>query len=104
MLLKCFFKIILCKLLKKFIPTAESNFHVCAVEWTENFIMGYVDDENYFTFLNDGKRDKKTWPFNTPFYLKLNLAWGGNWGGVQGVDESKLPATYEIDYVRVFQK
>ena len=44
------------------------------------------------------------WPFNAPFYLKLNLAWGGDWGGAQGVDESALPATYEIDYVRVFQK
>ena len=30
--------------------------------------------------------------------------WGGNWGGAMGVDESCLPATYEIDYVRVFQK
>ena len=31
-------------------------------------------------------------------------SWGGNWGGAMGVDESCLPATYEIDYVRVFQK
>ena len=37
-------------------------------------------------------------------YLKLNLAWGGFWGGAQGVDETSLPATYQIDYVRVFQK
>jgi len=92
------------KTAEKFVSAAESDFHVYAVEWTESFIKGYVDGENYFTFLNDGKKDKKTWPFNTPFYLKLNLAWGGNWGGAQGVDESKLPATYEIDYVRVFQK
>ena len=50
------------------------------------------------------KGNKNTWPFNTAFYLKLNLAWGGDWGGAQGIDESALPATYEIDYVRVFQK
>ena len=30
------------------------------------------------------------------------MAWGGNMGGT--VDESKLPAVYEVDYVRVFQK
>ena len=48
-------------------------------------------------------RNKDTWPFNKPFQLKLNLAWGGDWGGMYGVDESCLPATYEIDYVRVFQ-
>jgi hypothetical protein len=34
----------------------------------------------------------------------LNLAWGGNWGGYEGIDESSLPAVYEIDYVRVSQK
>ena len=56
------------------------------------------------TFLNDGKGDYNTWPFFNPFYLKLNLAWGGNWGGAMGIDESCLPTTYEIDYVRVFQK
>ena len=55
-------------------------------------------------FDNDKKEIKNTWPFNTAFYLKLNLAWGGDWGGAQGIDESALPATYEIDYVRVFQK
>ena len=48
-------------------------------------------------------RNADTWPFNKPFQLKLNLAWGGDWGGMYGVDESCLPATYEIDYVRVFQ-
>ena len=44
------------------------------------------------------------WPFHYPFYLILNLAWGGDWGGMNGVDESALPITMEVDYVRVFQK
>ncbi len=68
------------------------------------YIQGFVDGVEYFRFNNDGAGNKETWPFNVPFYLKLNLAWGGDWGGAQGVDESKLPATYEIDYVRVYQK
>ncbi|MCD8081375.1 MAG: licheninase, partial [Bacteroides sp.] len=41
---------------------------------------------------------------DAPFYLKLNLAWGCDWGGAEGVDESSLPAIFEIDYIRVFQK
>lgn len=86
------------------VPTAQTEFHIYAVEWTEDFIKGYVDGKCYFTFNNDKKGNKDTWPFNAPFYLKLNLAWGGDWGGAQGIDESALPATYEIDYVRVFQK
>lgn len=92
------------KTVEKFIPTAESDFHIYAIEWTPNSIKGFVDGECYFTFLNDKKGNKDSWPFDAPFYLKLNLAWGGNWGGSQGVDESKLPATFEIDYIRVFQK
>lgn len=92
------------KTAEKYISTAQDEFHVYAVEWTEDYIKGFVDGENYFTFLNDKTGNKNTWPFSNPFYLKLNLAWGGNWGGAQGVDETILPATYEIDYVRVFQK
>ncbi|NLA62144.1 MAG: family 16 glycosylhydrolase, partial [Bacteroidales bacterium] len=88
----------------KKINNAETEFHIYAVEWTEDKIVGYVDGEAYFTFNNDGMGDIKTWPFNKPFYLKLNLAWGGVWGGAQGIDESALPATFEIDYVRVYQK
>jgi beta-glucanase (GH16 family) len=92
------------KTAEKLVPTAQSDFHVYAVEWTEDYIRGFIDGERYFTFTNDKNGNKNTWPFNVPFYLKLNLAWGGDWGGAQGVDESALPATYEIDYVRVYQK
>lgn len=86
------------------IERAEQDFHIYAVEWTAETIRGLVDGKEYFRFENDGKGDKRTWPFDAPFYLKLNLAWGGDWGGQQGVDTSKLPATYEVDYVRVYQK
>lgn len=83
---------------------AQTDFHVYALEWTEDYIRTYVDGEELFYFPNDKSGKKETWPFNAPFCLKLNLAWGGDWGGAQGVDESCLPATYEVDYVRVFQK
>lgn len=89
---------------EKYVPTAETDFHVYAVEWTPDYIRGLVDGVSYFQFPNDKRGNKDTWPFNAPFYLKLNLAWGGNWGGAEGVDEAALPARYEIDYVRVFQK
>lgn len=88
----------------KDIINAETEFHVYGLEWTEDQITGYVDGIAYFTFENDHLGDKRTWPFDTPFYLKLNLAIGGNWGGLQGVSEDIFPAKYEIDYVRVYQK
>lgn len=89
---------------EQLVPTAESDFHIYALEWTEDYIKGFVDGKCHFTFDNDKIGNKNTWPFDAPFYLKLNLAWGGSWGGAEGVDESVLPVTYEIDYVRVYQK
>ena len=83
------------------------EFHTYALEWTPEYIKTYVDGKQLFYYNPDdysGGRNANTWPFNKPFELKLNLAWGGDWGGMMGVDESCLPATYEIDYVRVFQK
>lgn len=81
-----------------------TEFHTYAVEWTADKMDFIFDGKVHFTFKNDGKGNKDTWPFNEPFYIILNLAWGGDWGGAQGVDEGFLPATMEVDYVRVFQK
>lgn len=83
---------------------AQDEFHIYALEWTADYIKTYVDGKQLLYFANDKAGNNDTWPFSNPFYLKLNLAWGGSWGGAQGIDESCLPATYEIDYVRVFQK
>lgn len=89
---------------EEYLSNAQEEFHVYALEWTKDYIRTYIDGKELFYFANDKKGDAATWPFDKAFYLKLNLAWGGSWGGAQGVDESALPATYEIDYVRVFQK
>ena len=82
------------------------EFHTYALEWTPEYIKNYVDGVQLFYYNPDNYpkgRNADTWPFNKPFQLKLNLAWGGDWGGMYCVDESCLPATFEIDYVRVFQ-
>ena len=89
------------------IPGVMDEFHTYALEWTPEYIKTYVDGKQLFYYNPDDYsqgRNANTWPFNKPFELKLNLAWGGDWGGMMGVDESCLPATYEIDYIRVFQK
>lgn len=88
---------------RKTISNAYTEFHKYALEWTPERMVFFVDGIKLLTYNNDGT-GKDAWPFNAPFYIILNLAWGGSWGGVQGVDESCLPATMEVDYVRVFQK
>ncbi|MBO7609681.1 MAG: family 16 glycosylhydrolase [Muribaculaceae bacterium] len=85
------------------VNTAESAFHIYSMEWTEEYMTFYIDHQELFTYHNDGK-GVDTWPFDRPFYIILNLAWGGDWGGMYGVDDSALPVTMAIEYVRVYQK
>lgn len=85
-------------------PGAERKLYTYALLWTEDVIKGYFEGREYFSFANDKAGDKRTWPFSEPFYLKLNLAIGGNWGGSQGIDNAIFPSKYVIDYVRVYQK
>lgn len=82
---------------------AEGEFHTYAMEWTANNITTYVDGKVQLSYDNRGL-GRDDWPYDAPFYVILNLAWGGDWGGREGTDDSTLPVTMEVDYVRVFQK
>ena len=84
-------------------PGAEGEFHTYAILWTAKNITTYVDGKVQLSYDNRGL-GRDDWPYDDPFYIIFNLAWGGDWGGAQGVDESALPCTMEVDYVRVFQK
>ena len=79
------------------------QFHIYAIEWNEDRLDFFLDDEKYFTFNNEGTGND-AWPFNKPHYLILNAAIGGSWGGGKGIDDTIFPQKYYIDYVRVFRK
>ena len=79
------------------------QYHVYAIEWFEDRIDFFFDDEKYFSFENEGKRND-AWPFDKPHYLILNAAVGGSWGGQKGIDDNIFPQKYDIDYVRVFRQ
>lgn len=83
------------------VADAAENFHLYAIEWREDKIDWFVDDQLYHTFKNTGK-NTDDWPFDQPFHLILNLAVGGSWGGKKGVDDSIWPQSMEVDYVRVY--
>ena len=85
-----------------FCPDAAKEFHVYAVEWFEDRIDWYLDDKKVFSIAND-EPGWEAWPLDHSFYLIINFAFGGAWGGSQGVDIQGLPQHYMIDYVRVFQ-
>jgi beta-glucanase (GH16 family) len=74
---------------------------VYKTKWDAKQIQFYIDDALVYTFSPEIKNEN-TWPFNKPFYLILNLAIGGSFGGPE-VDDSIFPEKFCIDYVRVYQ-
>lgn len=73
----------------------SSTFHIYSVEWTDQSIKFMIDEVVFFTFANNSNL-----PFNQPFFLLLNVAMGGTFGGA--VDPLFSSAAMEVDYVRVY--
>lgn len=97
-------------------PASPDGFHVYAVEWSPDAIAWFVDGRRYAEAkaaqwkrddLAPEKGGAGAGPFDQPFHLILNLAFGGRWpegANAKGVDEAALPATMEVDWVRVSQR
>jgi beta-glucanase (GH16 family) len=83
----------------------DTVFHTYSLEWLPDRLIYSVDGEEIFTYdINQFDCVKKGhWPFDKDFFVILNLAFGGFWGAAQGIDTTLTEATYEIDYVRVYQ-
>ncbi len=81
--------------------TLKNDFHVYAIEWQENEIRWYFDEQEYFKVTPEDVPDE--WIFKHPFYIILNLAVGGLWPGYP--DETTVfPQILLVDYVRVYQR
>ena len=78
------------------VTNVSTEFHNYAVVWTASTLKFYVDDTLFHTFNNNG-----TTPFNNDFFIILNVAMGGGFGGP--VDPNFVQSTMEVDYVRVYQ-
>ncbi len=87
----------------KRVSDVSGKYHTYGMEWTSEYMRFYIDGASFFTYRNDGT-GKDAWPFDSYFYPILNIAYGGDWGGQRGLDDSALPATMDVDYIRVFQK
>lgn len=79
------------------VPTASSEFHVYKMVWSPESIKFYVDDQPaYHSYTNTPSS-----PYNLDFFIILNVAMGGNFGGA--IDPSFTQSAMEVDYVRVYQ-
>ncbi len=76
-------------------PGVSSGFKVYKVIWTPNSIRFYVDNVLFHSFINSGSV-----PFNHDFFLIMNVAMGGNFGGA--IDPAFSQSSMEVDYVRVY--
>lgn len=85
------------------VPKASEDFHEYSIEWDENKIDFFIDGVWYYAFSNTSNGSSE-WPFDKRFHLLLNIAVGGSWGGVQGVDPTVFPQSMKVDFVRVYQK
>jgi beta-glucanase (GH16 family) len=79
------------------------EFHVFAVEWTHDGVRFLVDDQPYHVRARaDVEALHKTWVFDAPFHIILNLAVGGTFDGPPA-PETVFPGDLVVDYVKVFR-
>jgi beta-glucanase (GH16 family) len=78
------------------------DFHEYSMDWDEHKITFYLDKKEIVTFYKNENDDVETWPFNQPFYLILNIALGGTWGGP--IDDSIFPTVFQFEYVKVYER
>jgi beta-glucanase (GH16 family) len=79
----------------------DNDFYVYAVEWSEDKIDFFVNDYLYGSI--SSKDVPGEWVYNTPFFMILNVAVGGNFVGFP-TNQTPFPQSMTVDYVRVYQK
>lgn len=89
---------------QKTVSINKEDWNTYGVKWTPETITYTVNGQDYLTYPNlhlDGENGAYQWPFSHPFYLILSQSLGGagTWAGP--IDDSELPAVFEIDWIRV---
>ena len=87
------------------------NFHTYGIEWIDDYQNG--NDVLIFTFDGDvvGRYSQTSWmnstwqdwPFDQNFYVILNMAIGGKFGGAEPIDDSIFPVQMKVDWVRMYE-
>ena len=83
---------------EKIIEKPFEEYHTYSMQWSPDKIQFFIDEEMHLEFPMQSQHS----PFDKPFFLLFNLAVGGHWTDGY-VASGFTEATYEIDYVRVYQ-
>lgn len=82
----------------------DQDFHVYGVEWEEDIIRWYFDDELFHTVTRTTVSTRGDWVFDHPFYIILNLAIGGSFVGAAPTPDITFPQSMLVDWVRVYEQ
>lgn len=87
------------------LPDVFNDFHLYGIEWNSESIKFFIDNKLFYEAVK-GENGKVTtnegWPFEKSYFLILNLAIGGNWGGE--IDDAIFPSEMQIEFVRMYKK
>lgn len=78
----------------------SDRYHIYSIEWNENGIS-YLVDNNEVHSLDHSNVGNYTYPFDQSFFIIMNIALGGGFGGT--INDNLQNTTMKVDYVRVFQ-
>jgi len=85
--------------------TVQDDFHIYAIEWSQDSIEFFVDGQSYHKVTPASLPAGRQWVFNAPFFILLNLAIGGP-NTFLGTPSPTAPFPNQdmlVDYVRVYQ-
>ena len=80
----------------------SDDFHIFAVDWTQNSLTFSVDGRPYHNVVKSALPSGAKWAFDHPFFLLLNVAVGGQWPGLPD-DTTRFPQQMLVDYVRIYR-
>lgn len=75
-----------------------NKFHIYGLEWTPTYLRFLLDRKEVYRLNKD---DAEKWPFDEPYYLILNVAYG-SWGAQCGTDDSIFPREMIVDWIRYY--
>lgn len=82
----------------------NTEWNIYGLEWTSDSITYTINGVPYLSYPNlrlSGEDGAYQWPFDHPFYLILSQSLGGpgTWAGP--IDNTALPAVFQIDWIKV---
>ena len=83
--------------------TLESSAHLYSVVFNDEKLVFLFDNRTLYT-LSKEEYGHETWPFAQEFYLLMNVAVGGTYGGTWGVDTTIFPKQMDVDYIRYYRE